>query len=145
MADNFDFTPGSGKTRASDDIGGLHFERTKLVHGADGTNDGDVSKTNGYPVAGAQAEYETLVEITTITSSYQSCALSNVSTSRVLRVENGTDIDIRLSWNAGSNLHHVIPSGCERIIPIKIGATQLHQRDDGTTYGAGKLRIEVIR
>lgn len=145
MADNFTFTPGSGASRAADDIGGIYYERTKLIHGADGTNDGDVSKVNGYPVGGSQSEYEALREITSITSSYQSAALVNAATSRVLRVENGTNISIRMSWDAGATLHHVIPAGMERIIPIKIGATQLHYRDDGSAYSSGKLRIEVIR
>ena len=50
MADNVGITPGSGATAASDDIGGVQFQRIKLVHGADGVNDGDVSSANGLPV-----------------------------------------------------------------------------------------------
>jgi hypothetical protein len=49
MADNVGITPGSGATAASDDIGGVQFQRIKLVHGADGVNDGDVSSVNGLP------------------------------------------------------------------------------------------------
>jgi hypothetical protein len=52
MADNVGITPGSGATAASDDIGGVQFQRIKLVHGADGVNDGDVSSANGLPVKG---------------------------------------------------------------------------------------------
>lgn len=52
MADNVAITPGSGATAASDDIGGVQFQRIKLVHGADGVNDGDVSSANGLPVKG---------------------------------------------------------------------------------------------
>lgn len=37
MADNVDFTPGSGATGATDEIGGVHYPRTKLVWGANGT------------------------------------------------------------------------------------------------------------
>lgn len=41
---------GVGAVAAADDIGpGILFQRIKLIHGADGTNDGDVSKTNGLP------------------------------------------------------------------------------------------------
>ena len=50
-ADNVTANSGSGgATFAADDIGGVHFPRTKLVHGADGTNDGDVSSANPLPV-----------------------------------------------------------------------------------------------
>lgn len=51
MADTFVTNAGSGgNTFASDDIGpGVHYPRIKLVHGADGTNDGDVSTANPYP------------------------------------------------------------------------------------------------
>lgn len=39
-----------GDTYASDDIGGVKFQRVKLVEGADGTNDGDISSANPLPV-----------------------------------------------------------------------------------------------
>ena len=52
MADNIAITAGTGTTVATDDIGGVHFERVKLIHGADGTNDGDVATTNPLPIAG---------------------------------------------------------------------------------------------
>lgn len=39
-----------GDTVAADEIGGAKFQRIKLIHGADGTNAGDVSTTNGLPV-----------------------------------------------------------------------------------------------
>lgn len=51
MADNYTTDAGTGgNTYASDDISSVHFSRIKLVHGADGTNDGDVSTANGLPV-----------------------------------------------------------------------------------------------
>jgi hypothetical protein len=52
MADGFLTNAGSGgNTFASDDIGpGVHYPRIKLVHGADGTNDGDISTANPLPV-----------------------------------------------------------------------------------------------
>lgn len=49
MADN-DTLPATGSVMATDDIGGVKFPRVKLVHGADGTNDGDVSSANPLPV-----------------------------------------------------------------------------------------------
>jgi hypothetical protein len=53
MADNVNVTPGAGATLAADDIGGVLYGRTKLVIGADGVNDGDVSSANPMPVTGA--------------------------------------------------------------------------------------------
>lgn len=42
---------GSGDTIATDDIGDVKYQRVKLIHGADGVNDGDVSTANPFPVA----------------------------------------------------------------------------------------------
>ena len=49
MADN-SVAPGTGETFAFDDIGGIKYQRAKLIHGADGVNDGDVSTANPLPV-----------------------------------------------------------------------------------------------
>lgn len=49
MADNSTL-PATGDVIATDDIGGTKYQRIKLVHGADGTNDGDVSTANPLPV-----------------------------------------------------------------------------------------------
>ncbi len=37
MADNLAYTPGSGATVASDDVGGVHYQRVKMSYGADGS------------------------------------------------------------------------------------------------------------
>lgn len=50
MADNFDITPGTGKTIAADEISTTLYQRVKLIHGADGVNSGDVSTSNGLPI-----------------------------------------------------------------------------------------------
>jgi hypothetical protein len=52
MADNIVLNAGSGgDTIASDEIGGVKYQRVKLVEGADGVNDGDISVANPLPVA----------------------------------------------------------------------------------------------
>lgn len=52
MADNTTLNPGTGgDTYASDDIGGVKFQRVKLVEGAEGVNDGDISSSNPLPVS----------------------------------------------------------------------------------------------
>ena len=59
MADNVEANSGSGGAIfAADDIGGVHFPRTKLVIGADGSNDGDVSGANPLPVEGPLTDTE---------------------------------------------------------------------------------------
>ncbi|WP_142249751.1 hypothetical protein [Bradyrhizobium sp. UNPF46] len=51
MADNFEFTPGSGGIGAADDIGGVLHPRVKVVWGPDGTaNDTDVASGKALPV-----------------------------------------------------------------------------------------------
>ncbi len=51
MADNVAFTPGTGATGATDDIGGVHYPRVKTTWGPDGTaNDADVATGKPLPV-----------------------------------------------------------------------------------------------
>jgi hypothetical protein len=51
LADNFTANAGSGgSTFASDEISSVQYPRLKIIHGADGTNDGDVSTANPLPV-----------------------------------------------------------------------------------------------
>jgi hypothetical protein len=40
----------AGAIAATDEIGGIHFQRIKLIFGADGVNAGDVSDDNPLPV-----------------------------------------------------------------------------------------------
>lgn len=51
MADNTTLNAGTGgDVIASDDIAGAKYQRVKLIHGVDGTNDGDASRSNPLPV-----------------------------------------------------------------------------------------------
>jgi hypothetical protein len=56
VADTVAITAGAGTSIATDDISSVHYQRIKLVHGADGTNDGDVSNTNPLPVSARQSQ-----------------------------------------------------------------------------------------
>lgn len=54
MADDTTLNAGTGgDVIASDDISGVKFQRMKLIHGADGVNDGDVSRNNPLPTVPA--------------------------------------------------------------------------------------------
>src|SRR4051812_36434763 len=51
MADNFDITPGTGRTIGTDLVGGVDYQRVKVVWGPDGTvNDADVASGKSLPV-----------------------------------------------------------------------------------------------
>lgn len=51
MADNVVANAGSGgATFATDEIGGIHFPRFKLIFGVDGSNAGDVATSNPLPI-----------------------------------------------------------------------------------------------
>lgn len=50
MADNVPYVEDPAVSIAADEIGGIKFQRLKLIHGDDGLNAGDVSDTNGLPV-----------------------------------------------------------------------------------------------
>ena len=53
MADNTTLNTGTGgDVIATDDIAGVKYQRVKIVQGADGVNDGDVSSSNPLPVDG---------------------------------------------------------------------------------------------
>jgi hypothetical protein len=50
MADNLGVTPGTGSIVAADDIGGVLHQRVKIVIGADGVSNGDISGSNPMPI-----------------------------------------------------------------------------------------------
>lgn len=71
--DNSTFNPGSGgNTFADDEIAGVRFPRIKLIHGVDGTNDGDIANTNPFPVIEKK-----ILDATHHWSNYFSIALEN--------------------------------------------------------------------
>ena len=51
MADNVPITAGSGTSIATDDVGGVQYQRVKVTYGTDGSAT-DASSTNPLPVAG---------------------------------------------------------------------------------------------
>lgn len=50
LFDDVAITAGLGTAIATDIIGGVNFQRNKLIYGPDGTNSGDVAAANGLPV-----------------------------------------------------------------------------------------------
>lgn len=67
MADNTQISlETDGDIVATDDIGGIKYQRMKIVLGADGVNDGDVSSTNPLPVSGTFFQATQPVSIVTM-------------------------------------------------------------------------------
>jgi hypothetical protein len=59
MADNVGYTPGTGATIATDDIGGVQYQRVKPTWGADGIAN-DVTDTTPLPVTATQELMEAI-------------------------------------------------------------------------------------
>lgn len=142
MADNVDITAGVGKTVGADEISLVLYQRNKLIHGADGTNDGDVSRANGFPISQSRyANVEALVEKAHgfFTTSYQDLSLVNVATSTLISYWNNTDGDIYLSWDGGTTNHEILPAKSAGVLPIENGATAVYAKystdpTEGTCY-----------
>jgi hypothetical protein len=109
MADNVGITPGSGATAASDDIGGVQYQRIKLVHGADGVNDGDVSSVNGLPVKGVGELMEAIeamrFAINTLTKTI-GMSLPNAQGFPIMEVRQATaaNMNVTVSGTVTSNI-----------------------------------------
>ncbi len=60
MADNIAITAGTGTNIATDNIGGVNYQRVKMVLGADGSADGDVSSALPMPTSPPTAVHFTV-------------------------------------------------------------------------------------
>lgn len=107
MADNtpFQATPATlptGFAPATDDIGGVAFQRIKLVHGIDGVNDGDVANTNPLPVKEKRAATATT---TSVSDTALSTTLLAANANRLgATVYNDSTVDLYLKLGATASL-----------------------------------------
>lgn len=113
MPDNVGYTPGVGATVAADDIGGALHQRIKLVLGADGVSDGDVSSSNPLPVSGPLTNAQLRATALPTTPSDPSTAVSFgpvVAANTVLFAaidtanENSVVLQLTGLWQGGINL-----------------------------------------
>lgn len=92
MADNVGYTPGTGETIATDDIGGVQYQRVKPVWGVDGVAN-DVNATTPMPVEVIGELVEAIeamrIAINTLTRSV-GMAQVNPATGRMLVDPSGT-------------------------------------------------------
>ena len=104
MADNVGYTPGSGATIAADDIGGVLYQRVKMIHGADGIAH---ETSNGNPLPTAEGG-ELLEAIEALRMAVQSLTrtqgLAMPDTAGRLRVlaENPTAANLNVTATIGS-------------------------------------------
>jgi hypothetical protein len=92
VADNFVANSGSGgDTFGADDIGGVKYPRSKIIIGADGTNDGDVSSANPLPVTGT---------ITAVTNITNAVAVTNAGLTELAAAINANQIDVNIATDS---------------------------------------------
>lgn len=95
MAENVNITPGTGDVVGADDISSVKYQRVKIIEGADGVNDGDVSSANPLPVEITDADGSVAANIAAIKTAIE--ILDNtVSGSE-------TQVDVVAALPAGDN------------------------------------------
>ena len=99
MADNLGYTPGVGATVATDEVGGFHYQRVKLVSGADGIVD-DVTTASPLPVETEVPERTVLTTITVAASASSVEIIANHPARRGLIVSNLSTAELYLSFTA---------------------------------------------
>lgn len=93
MSDNTTLNTGTGgDVIASDDIGGVKFQRIKLILGDDGSNDGDISAANPLPITGALSA----VGVSNVVS-VAAVGVSNVVSIAAVGVSSAPITDVRVS------------------------------------------------
>lgn len=171
MADNFTANPGTGgDTFGADDVGGTKFPRIKLIHGADGSNDGDVATgsplpTRVLPVASGGCDLfrsidldETEEDVKTSAGTVYGIWFSNLATStRFLKFYNATAANVTvgsttpvltlaLPGNTSDDVSGVfsIPQGIAFSTAICVAATTGVADADTGAPGANEVLVNIF-
>lgn len=104
MADNTELNLMSGgNVFATDEIGGVHYQRTKLTIGADGVNDGDVSASNPLPIGPSKGTpTETVVSVATTSTS----VLASNASRKFLQIINDSDEVVYIAFDGAAAVAH---------------------------------------
>jgi hypothetical protein len=124
MADNVGYTPGSGATVAADEIGTVLYQRMKIVHGADGVNDGDVSAANPLPASVPGAQSVTILSLTTAATGATYTAFASQACNS-LDIVNTSSVAIEYRRGATGNAMTIL-GGSSRLI---VGISNANQID----------------
>lgn len=163
MADNVIADAGAGgATFAADDILGVHYPRTKLVIGADGTNDGDVSSANPLPISDASGSLTVDGTITANLSATDNAVLDAIEadTTTIAGAVNGSEMQVDVvsfpsavtgsgSLTAPAQEVNIAPTSGRSSVVVQVTGTWTGQlefevsADGGTTYLARGLHNGV--
>lgn len=107
MADNTILPLGTedGDTYASDDIGGVKYQRVKVTLGADGTNDGDVSATNPVPIDGTVSGSGTFTTKETRSSTATTSQVADTASSTTLLASNSDRLGATIENDSSATLY----------------------------------------
>jgi hypothetical protein len=132
-----------GATFATDDIAGVHYPRTKLVHGADGTNDGDVSTANPLPVELTDSNQTVVADVGAIKTAVE--LLDNAISGTEMQVDvvaalpAGTNAIGKLAANSGVDIGDVDVTS----IAPGVGATNLGKAED-SVHTSGDVGVMAL-
>lgn len=141
MADNVAITPGAGATIATDDVGGVQFQRVKLDVGGDGVS---VPVAGSMPVTPATnatttREYTTTAALRqSVTTSTSTFGLPTLGATREIYIH---AISARMYFRTGdaavtasvAAAHHVVESGEKFHWRVPLGHTHLAVIGDGAS------------
>jgi len=126
VPDNVGYTPGSGATIAADEISTVLFQRIKLVHGADGVNDGDVSAANPLPSSVPGAASVTIMSLTTAATGSNYTAFSSQACN-ALDIVNTSSVAIEYRRGGTGNTMTIL-SGSSRLVVGIANANEISVR-----------------
>jgi hypothetical protein len=115
----------AGAIAASDLIAGAHFQRLKLIHGNDGVNDGDVSRSNPFPTLAIGATTATIANVN------EGAAFDPLPAGacRAVYVENNRSGAVDLEFRrGGAGGTRIIPAGAWALIDAITDASQIQMR-----------------
>jgi len=137
MADNTQLSAavGSGDTLATDDISGVKYPRSKIVIGADGTNDGDVSSANPLPVTGTLTAVTSITNTVTVDGSGVTQPVSGTVTANLSATDNAVldSIDTAVNGTLTVGSHAVTNAGTFAVQVDGSALTALQTIDDPVT------------
>lgn len=125
MADNVTLNPGlNGAIVASDEILGVQYQRMKLIHGADGVNNGDVSTVNPFPVASPS-----------VSPVDRSGTIATGGTAQVLMSANSSRRGFTLQNNSSGILYINITNGIASSSSLQISVGSLYESPENGCTG----------
>lgn len=105
-------TPPSGSVIATDEVGAKHYQRVKLIHGADGVNDGDVASGNPLPTTDAALLTELQIKADPTEQQYSRIyGATGTATFQVPRIDTSTHTLQTIEYE-----HHEVHSGSKYYI-----------------------------